>query len=172
MEPARLLRLGADRDEADGDLLTAMLHATSAWRARTGLTQPTKPLRELVWFTWQQPRLPKPLVRSKYPEQAPWTEAARLALAQDARARLVIEHVEPVSVVLTKLLALATAGALTPAMTCNELYAAGSFAVVTADEDKALTRAGVRGSAPHLDDPWSRYRAAGIDVSRLAPLSR
>ena len=44
--------------------------------------------------------------------------------------------------------------------------------VVTSAEDKALTAAGVASSSPDGDDPWKRYRLAGIDVDKIRPLRR
>lgn len=33
--------------------------------------------RETIYFTWEQPRLPRPLIQSKYPQSFPWSPRAR-----------------------------------------------------------------------------------------------
>lgn len=42
--------------------------------------------------------------------------------------------------------------------------------VITKEEDATLTAAGVQSSIPDAEDAWSRYRAAGIDPTTIAPL--
>lgn len=74
-------------------------------------------------------------------------------------------------VVLTRLLTTAANNELTSAITRQALLRSGAFAVVTAEEDRALARAGVRSCAPDTGDVWSRYRVAGVDVGDLAPLT-
>ena len=53
-------------DQADGDFLAAIFDAARRWEVATGRRVPNKVLRESLWFVWQAPRLPRPLVRSKY----------------------------------------------------------------------------------------------------------
>ncbi len=51
-------------------------------------------LREAKWFLWERPRLPKPLVRSKYPTTHPWSPAAAARHQEGLRDGLVFEHLE------------------------------------------------------------------------------
>lgn len=72
-EPARRTRhRSAIRDDsaqrrADVTLILAVVNATRTWEDQTGRTAPVKPLRELLWTVWEQPRLPRPV----YPGQVP-----------------------------------------------------------------------------------------------------
>src|SRR4051812_29360366 len=110
-------------DRIDATLIASMLSATAAWEAATGRRMPRKPLREAVWFVWQQPRLPQPLVRSKYPMTVPWTAAARAAYLDNPNCDLVIEHVEPIHVLLDRLLTVAN----DPDAVAGELRAADRY---------------------------------------------
>ena len=109
-EPARRTRhRSAIRDDsaqrrADVTLILAVVNATRTWEEQAGRTAPVKPLRELLWTVWEQPRLPRPVYRGKYPLSVPWTPAARAAYG-DPTARLSIEHVTPAAVLVRRLLA-------------------------------------------------------------------
>lgn len=151
-------------DHHDAALLAAVVRGFQEWQAATGRTPATKVLREALWFFWQKPRL-GPRVRGKYPTAAPWTAAARAAYAADPRCALVIEHVRPVNLLVRELLT----GAGTTATVLATLRAEEQFCVVTPEEDDALEAAGV-GDRFDGTDPWSRYVAAGIDLTGLAPL--
>ena len=159
---------GTDRHAADVAYLASFFAATRCWEFATGETIRTKILREALWFTWQQPRLPRPLIRSKYRTTVPWTAAARAAYRLDgAFGALVIEHVEPAFLLIRPLLT-------TPhdlASFEQALYGSLNFAVVTAAEEQALKVAGVSHAIPDGDDLWIRYRLAGIPVEDLAPLA-
>ena len=52
---------------------------------------------------WEQPRLPRPLYRSKYPLSVPWTPAARAAYETGGAVSL--EHVLPAAVLVRRLIA-------------------------------------------------------------------
>ena len=155
-------------DEADADFLMAVFAAARQWESQMGRLTPSKVLRECLWFVWQAPRLPQPLVRSKYPRSAPWTAAARAAYAADPRGRgdLVMEHIEPVSGLVRTLLAAPTERAAF----IRTLSDALRFCVVTRGEDRMLAAAKVAKHTPVSEDPWVRYRLAGIDVSQIRPL--
>lgn len=157
-------------DQVDADFLTAVFAAARQWEMATGRRTPGKVLRESLWFVWQAPRLPRPLVRSKYPRSAPWTAAARAAYLQDPSGMggLVMEHVQPISVLIRTLLD-------TPQERpefIRTLNAALQFCVVTTAEDKMLAAAKVGSRTPESRDRWVRYRLAGIDVDGIQPLDQ
>src|SRR4051794_23537630 len=58
-------------------------------------------LREALWFIWEEPRFPQPLVASKFPKPYPWSPRARAIFDAHAGKRpkggwgLVIEHLYP-----------------------------------------------------------------------------
>lgn len=124
-----------------------------------------KPLREVIWFAWQQPRLGE-CVRVKYPVHAPWTAAARKAYMADPRCELIIEHVEPLSSLIARLLE----SPVEPAEVAEQLSRSLRFCVVTKAEDAMLRAAGVGRSGFEESDMWGRYRLAGIDVGTIGPL--
>jgi hypothetical protein len=143
-------------DLADAILIAQMLAATARWEATTGRRMLQKPLREAIWFVWQHPRLPRPLVRGKCPMSVRWTAAARAAYAEDPACPLVIEHVEPMRDLIRRLMPLAG----DPATVAQKLRAADQYCVLTPKEDKNLPSGSI-GNA----DPWTRYALAGIDRS-------
>ncbi|MEH0971574.1 hypothetical protein V6U77_10610 [Micromonospora sp. CPCC 205546] len=159
-----------DRDAADLRCMSAMLDAHRRWEAETNSRASVKALREWLWFYWQAPRRPQPLVRSKYPAPLPWSEAARRAIIADPKCRLVIEHREPVHLVIRDLLDHPSAdiGQLRDVLD-NRL----ACCVITKAEDDAINAAGfgmrLVPGAEH--DPWARYKAAGIDPDGFAPFS-
>lgn len=166
--PVAAVRL--DRDTADLRCLAALLDAHRRWEAETNSRASLKALREWLWFYWQAPRRPEPLIRSKYPAPLPWSDAARRAIVADPKCRLVIEHREPVHLVIRDLLDY-------PAADINQLRAVLdtrlACCVITKAEDDAINAAGfgtrlVPGSE---QDPWARYTAAGIDPDGFAPYS-
>lgn len=87
----------------DADLILALIRATAIWEGDTQSAAVVKPLRELLWFVWEKPRLGE-TVRAKYPVEALWSEAARSAYAHDVGCRLVIEHVTPTNLLIRDLL--------------------------------------------------------------------
>jgi hypothetical protein len=143
-------------------------------RPRSG---PVRVLREDLWFIWEKPRLPPPLVASKYPRSYPWSPGARAVFAEHAGNRpkggwvLVIEHLYPRELLVVDLLedaeGVKTAGSVD--VLTERLIAA----VVTRDDDRQLpTRA--QSAHPWDDyaaDPWLRYRSAGLQLEDFAPLA-
>jgi len=157
-----------DDDDVDAEFVAAVFAAARRWEMVTGKKAPGKVLRETLWFIWQRPRLPRPLVRSKYPATAPWTAAARAVYAQDryVPGSLVVEHIESITGLIRRLLD-------DPPQKrefASTLDAGLRFCVVTSAEDKMLAASNVGSSTSGSSDPWVRYRLAGIDVEGIAPL--
>jgi hypothetical protein len=134
-------------------------------------------LREALWFIWEEPRLPRPLVASKYPKPYPWSLRARAVFDAHVGKRpkggwgLVIEHLYPRELLVGYLLdqgadvdATDTVGLLT-----TRLMAA----IVTREDDRQLpTRAqSARPWEDYASDPWLRYRVAGLRVDDFASVS-
>ena len=94
------LALTADQEDAGALLAVAAAcrKALPPGRPRSG---PARVLREALWFIWEGPRLPDPLVASKYPKPYPWSPGARAVHAEHSGKRpkggwgLVIEHLYP-----------------------------------------------------------------------------
>jgi hypothetical protein len=157
---------------ADAALIADVARALRDWERSTGAAATLKPLREAVWFYWERWRLPTPRVRGKYPVSVPWSAAARAAHEADPEhAALEIEHSEPMAMMLRRMLD-------DPDLEGEDarriLSAPDRFAVVTAQESKALAAAGL---AQRMPDAWvsadgldARYQAAGLDTSGFAPL--
>ena len=136
--------------------------------------------RESVWFLWESPRLPRPLVRSKYPESYPWSRGARQALqsvldegqAAGRVAGLIIEHLIPMKLLLD--VALAEGPRLSDEAMLGLLHEHGAAAVMSTAEDRQITRAGYARSMPSTwvvgEDPWARVRASGLDPQTFRPV--
>jgi hypothetical protein len=133
-------------------------------------------LREALWFFWEEPRLPRPRVASKYPMPYPWSRDARSVFENDAGKRpdggwgLVIEHLYPREFLVGYLL---DEGADRDAKAVAEMLSARLMAaIVTRDEDRQLpTRAqSARPWEEYAADPWLRYRAAGLPIATFAPI--
>jgi hypothetical protein len=131
-------------------------------------------LWEALWFIWEEPRLPRPLVASKYPKLYPWSPRARALFVTHAGRRpkggwgLVIERLYPRELLVGYPLA---EGADLDAADAVELLTTRLMAaIVTRDDDRQLpTRA--QSAHPWEDyasDPWLRYRAAGMQVDDFA----
>ncbi|PZE33929.1 hypothetical protein [Curtobacterium sp. MCPF17_031] len=165
-EPGRPRALSSDLDDAE-HLLTvtvglARMTNRPAARARV--------LREALWFLWEQPRLPRPLLRSKYPNAYPWSPAAIARVRSGQSGGLVLEHLEPRVLLVSDLLA--RADEWTPATFAAELHRRAGAAVVTQEDDRRLTSAGFARAMPETSDgPWARYVASGIDVAAFRSLS-
>lgn len=133
-------------------------------------------LRETLWFLWEEPRLPRPLVASKYPRSYPWSPRARALVAENAGKRpkggwgLVIEHLYPRELLIADLLDGAEWTNASAAI--DVLMERFIAAVVTRDDDRQLpTRAqSVRPRSDYAADPWLRYRWAKLPVKDFAPL--
>lgn len=129
--------------------------------------------KEVIWSKWEHPRLPRPLIDGKYPASYPWSLAARETytrspLKSGRTGELVIEHVLPKS----ELLALIEEQlpTLTASSMAELLHEWCCAVVLTRDEDRRITRAGFGGRRPNTEDMWSRYSAAGIDLSTFETL--
>ncbi len=114
------------------------------------------------------PRLPKPLVQSKYPLSYPWSNAARAVYLGTPKAPvggrgLVLEHVRPRNILIDNMIDLSAELAAGELIGYLNRFLAG--AVITKQEDLLLTNAGVAYAPIDADDPdpWSRYRTAGLD---------
>jgi hypothetical protein len=150
-------------DAADLRLLLAVLRAFAEHEAVTGQQVSTKVLREAVYFHWERPRLPPGGKKSPHLLH---TAAARAHRDAGHRDGLIFEHAYPVNILLRELLAAA------PSTTEDlraRLNAHPERVLITKAENDALIAAGVANSTPDSDDVWSRYRAAGIDPSQIAP---
>lgn len=157
----------ADQRRTDASLILSVVHATRTWQEETGRTAPVKPLRELLWTVWEQPRLPRPVHRGKYPLSVPWTPAARAAYADNPKAPLSIEHVVPASVFVRSLLASPPANNAALVRVLNAI----SYVVIAPEDNQLLNAAGVGAKlAPGSADPLDRYRLAGLDPSQFSPL--
>lgn len=162
----------AQDDLADAALIAAVANAVAEWRAaRQRDRSDLKLLREAVWYYWERPRLPRPLIAGKYPRSVLWSAAARAAHDENPKrpGGLVIEHSRPTTLILNELLMSAP---LDASRALAILVSAGNFVVISREENSALERAGVGRSGWNEDDPLARYRVAGLDVTgfqRLPP---
>src|SRR5438270_2991492 len=177
-EPGRPRSLGQDQDLADATDLLAVLRAVRAQNAAQVTRRADRVAREALWWMWEQRRLPPLLIRSKYPRSYPWSSAARAAFAQlednglsGGQLRgVIIEHLIPWGITVRK--AVDDSRALDPAALVDLLSAHGAAAVLTVEEDKLLSKAGLANRMPdHWDgtDLWARARTAGISLSGFAP---
>lgn len=131
-------------------------------------------LREVLWFSWEQPRLPRPLVQSKYPRSYPWSPAAAKEANEPYRPGgrgLIMEHLRPRRLLVVELLA--RASTVTPEDLAALLHQHITTAVITVEEDRLLSASKLNFSMPAGDDgtdPWARYVAAGLDPASFAPV--
>lgn len=147
------------RDEVDAQLVLDVAASLRRWRDRTGKEPATKVLRETVWFFWQHPRLDRPLVASKYPRGALWSEeAASAALSGSSlKDKLVIEHLEPMNRALRWLID----DEPIVQLVIDQLPDRLACAVVTKEQSLGLPDAG---------SPEERYAAAGLDLAAFRSL--
>lgn len=151
---------------ADAKLILATVHAMADWESVSGRPIPAKPPRELVWTVWEQPRLPRPVHRGKYPLAVPWSPAARRANA-DPGARLVIDHVLPAAALARRLLDDPPGTPTALVRILNSI----TYLVIAPEDNQRLRAAGVGAKlAPNSSDPLDRYAHAGIDLSAFAPI--
>lgn len=174
-EPGRPTSL--DTDIADATSILSIVQGTAALSGHVGVSARSRIVREAIWFGWEHPRLPRPLIASKYPTAYPWSAAARARYHQASMKPaggwgLVFEHLRPrgylVREVLARVDVLDLAGLIS--LLRSETFAA----IITLDEDKRIAHAGLARSMPPDDDgtdPWSRYRRAGLDVGGFSPLN-
>jgi hypothetical protein len=157
----------SERDLQDARCLALILEATRQWESATDTTTSMKPLREWIWFTWQKPRLPRPLVRGKYPVSWLWSLAARDAYFGDPRGcALVVDHVEPIARVIRDLI---DGVAWDGVSLATALHARLECRVITAQENSSLTGVGVA-SRSAAKPGMSRYAAAAIPDDDFLPL--
>lgn len=176
-EPGRPVSLGESEDIVDATALHAVLVACKAMRSRRNAGT-SHVAREALWSFWERPRLPGPLVQSKYPRPYPWSPAARALLTtHGARPSggwgLILEHLTPRNVLTRDLIE--HVDEIGVPQLIEVLSTRLVAAVVTREEDKALANAGVGIAAPVGADPadvWARYRAAGFDPELFAPATQ
>ncbi len=173
-EVGRPLTLGVERDRDDAGALLSVVEEFRTLVARGGQRSgAARVLREAVWFLWEQPRLPRPLVGSKYPLSYPWSPPARDRWLAHGRRRpqggwgLVIEHIYPRECLIADLVDDPLAS--TPAAVIEVLSTRLIAAVITSSEDRMLPS---RSRSPrewtdYEVDPWVRYRMAGLPVSEF-----
>ncbi len=79
------------------------------------------------------------------------------------------EHLRPRASLVAGFLA--RAGEITAVELVNQLTDHLAAAVITKEEDRRITAAGLGSKMPPggEDDVWSRYRAAGLDVTGFGP---
>lgn len=176
--PGRPRTLGpaADRCDAEAVLLVAAACRKTLRRdqSRSG---PMRVLREALWFMWEKPRLPEPLVASKYPKPYPWSPGARALYREHSGKRpkggwgLVLEHLYPRELFVADLLS--NPEEVSSAEAIELLNRRVMAAVVTSDEDRELpTRAqSARPWQHYAGDPWMRYRSAGLPLTDFGPLA-
>ncbi|MGY1716006.1 hypothetical protein ACI78R_16200 [Geodermatophilus sp. SYSU D01106] len=153
-------------DDEDLRLVLAVLRAFERHEAVTGVPSPVKPLRETLFFRWEGPRLP---TGGKYSPLIPHSPGARDSRVRQGTKDLVHEHVTPVSGVIRGLLRDLPSDEEALRRVLEEV---SDRVIITRTEDRALTAAGYRDSAPDPLDPWSRYTALGLSRADFAPFSR
>jgi hypothetical protein len=162
-EPGRPTSHGAADDAADADAVRGVLEAT---RARPGAV---RIVREAIWFSWEQPRLPRPLVASKYSLAYPWSVTALERYERRKGKRpaggwgLVIEHLYPRELLVADLFEID--GLTTPAVV-DLLSTRLISVIITKDENRQLPARGPAESrwSDFAADPWLRYRATDIKI--------
>lgn len=179
-EPGRLVSLGPKADRLDAEAMIAVLRAAAGVRERHGVSSANHMVREALWECWERPRLPGPLVASKYPTAWPWSPDARRVYEQAGGQRpkiggwgLVFEHLAPRGLVVTSLID--ASAKLTPARFIQQLKLEIRGAVVTQHDARMLDEAKVGKGHPDGADPvaqpWCRYEYAGLDPASFRPLS-
>jgi hypothetical protein len=175
--PGRPESLGRAVDLADARAILSIAAACrKTLRSDRPRSGPIRVLREALWFIWEQPRLPRPLVASKYPRSYPWSPGARAVFAEHAGKRpkggwgLVIEHLYPRELLVADLLEGAEGANITRSV--EVLTERLMAAVVTRDDDRQLpTRAqSARPWDDYAADPWRRYRSTGLQLQDFAPI--
>lgn len=173
VEPGPVYESRTRHARTDTRLILDVLTATQRWQEERGEQATAKPIREMIWFHWELPRMREirenrqgTLVRGKYPAWVPWSPSARSAY--EVGERIGLEHVYPAHLIVRDLLA------RTPkneAMLIRKLTGLLQYAVVTSADNKALRAARVHNRlAPDSANPWDRYRRAGLPLHRFRPL--
>jgi hypothetical protein len=177
IEPGRPLSLGKSEDVEDAAGLLFVLQGCRIMRIRRHAGT-THVARQALWSFWELPRLPRPLIQNKYPPAYPWSGDARAVyeareVAPSGGRGLVLEHLMPQNLLLDDLIQ--RSNKLTIHRLVRELSTRLIGTVVTKDEDRMLTAAGLAFVAPPDADPidlWARYRAAGLNIQGFKPLSQ
>lgn len=170
--------------------------ATAVWHAFTAASlvvdldnvgaRARRQAREAVTHYWQYPRIPGCTwvggYGSGYPEASLWTPQARAAWARLDRNRagraqktqgiqLCHEHLIPQNGLCRHLLENITTWTPYDVMkTLTTHGQLGLIVVMTAEEDRALSRAGHRMTTPDLTQPWKRYAQIGVTQEDCAPI--
>lgn len=173
VEPGPVYPPRTKHARTDTRLILAVLTATATWQEERGENANVKPIRELIWFHWELPRLRDirdgqggRLVRGKYPAWVPWSPSARVAHDHDGKIGL--EHVHPANEIVRDLLSKAPAN---EAMLIRKLTRLLQYAVVTPADNERLRAAGVHHRVPGgSSSAWDRYRAAGLPLDEFRPL--
>ncbi|GAA2828604.1 hypothetical protein [Leucobacter komagatae] len=171
LEPGQGLQLDSDVDDATSILrMVTTLQGEREW---LGQSLHDRILKEVIWFKWEYPRLPRPLIDGKYPCAYPWSALARETYQRSPKragraGQLVIEHVVPKRELMAMIAE--QAASLTPSGLAHLMIEGCRAVVITKDEDRLLTRAGLGHVRSNKDDVWSRYRDVGLDLSTFTPL--
>jgi hypothetical protein len=175
--PGRPGTLGGRSDRADADALLSIAAACrKTLRSDRSRSGPVRVVREALWFIWEKPRLPEPLVASKYPKAYPWSPDARAVYRERSGKRpnggwgLVLEHLYPRELLVADLIS--DTGGVDSGAAVELLNGRLMAAVVTRADDRQLpTRAQARRPFQHYAaDPWLRYRAATLPLDDFRPL--
>lgn len=179
-EPGRLISLGFKIDTLDAEAMIAVLQVAAGIRERHSVTSANHMAREALWDCWEKPRLPKPLVSSKYPRGWPWSPDARRVyeLSEGKRPKnggwgLVFEHVAPRGLLIKSLIDASLE--MSASEFIQKVNSEMRGAVVTRNDSKMLDDVKVGQSYPDGADPnsepWCRYEYAGLDPSTFEPLT-
>ncbi len=152
------------------ELILTVVRATAQWQRVNDDRAVVKPLRQLIWWVWEGPRLPRPRVRGKYPYALSWSRNARRAVRLDPAAPLIIDHVTPINLVIHHLL---LRPPLQPAGLVRTLNEKLNYVILAPEDNRKLTRRRVGNKlAPTSTNPWDRYKDAGISIARVSPAAR
>lgn len=184
-QPGRPGSLRGEEDLADAAALFEVVKASYATlqrrRPRAG---PLRLVREAVWFLWEQPRLPRPLIASKYPLDYPWSPTAQdifkhfyqLGSRRPGGWGLVIEHLYPRELLVRDLIMLAVerfpGDDVEPQRVVQLLTSRLMAAIVGRGEDRQLLarRKSPDTWTPYESDPWLRYRSTALEPSKFKVL--
>ena len=179
-ELGRLLSLGLETDDLDAQAMIAVLRSAAGVRERHSVSSANHMAREALWDCWERPRLPRPLVSSKYPKAWPWSPDARrlYELTDGKRPKnggwgFILEHVSPRGLVISSLID--ASNELSVSEFIEKLRLDMRGAVITKQDNQKLEKAKVGRNYPGgvnpVAEPWSRYKHAGLDPATFAPLT-
>jgi hypothetical protein len=167
---SNLPSLGEDQDRVDAAAVIGIFASTVSHPdlpAPSGRPSDLGKIRRMTLDAiWEWPRR-----KDWRPLNVPWSADARAVYEADPRAAtrnlgmgLVTEHVVPVNVIISVLMA----GEQTVDAYLGVLRSLCILSVITKAEDARLTATGFAHYHPDPTDPWSRPRAAGLDVDDFA----